>query len=364
MTKAIYIGVGGRARRVKKVYFGVSGIARKVKSAFIGIGDKARLFWSGGEPVYFKSTTFGSARYHQMTGTIGDYALFAGGSTVSSASTRVDAFNSVLTQSTAPSLGQAKSNGGAANAGSSYLIFGGGINESGTARATVYAYNAALTRSDPSALHTHKRAFGAASVGGYGLFAGGYAGDTPYYSVTEAYNNALTKSTPDPLNVSRYDLGGATAGNYAVFAGGAGDSIYNNADAYDSGLTHQTLSQVTILSPATASFNGCAYFMDDQCMVYSGSLTRSVLSNLFSVSTWQHGSAAAVGDYLFIGGYGMNVDVLDKSNTKFATLSLTVARYYAGAASIGNYAIFGTGADRVNPSASSHRTDVVDIFTI
>lgn len=362
MTKAIYIGVGGLARKVKKVYFGVSGIARKVKSGYIGVGGLARLFWSGGEPAYFKSTTFSSARYQQQTGTIGNYALFAGGSTVSSASTQVDVFDSVLTQSNATALGEAKFKGGSARAGSSYLIFAGGAQESAYARATVYAYNSALTRSVPAALHASKFDMGAASVGSYALFAGGYPGDTPYYKVTEAYNTALTKSTPDPLDDSRYDLVGGTAGNYAVFAGGYGNSSRYYTEAYNSSLTHSSLAnRDSVSGAATANFNNCAYFLTTNCTFYNSSLTVSSLTNFFTAF---YASATAVGDYLFVGGSGQDVEVLDKSNTKFATLSLTVARYSAGAASIGNYAIFGSGTDRSSPSSSSHRSPVVDIFTI
>lgn len=46
MAKDVYIGVGGKARKVKNLYIGVGGKARKVKKAYIGVGGKARLFYS------------------------------------------------------------------------------------------------------------------------------------------------------------------------------------------------------------------------------------------------------------------------------------------------------------------------------
>ena len=46
MSKDIYVGVAGKARRVKEMYFGDGGVARKVRSAWVGDGDgKARLFY-------------------------------------------------------------------------------------------------------------------------------------------------------------------------------------------------------------------------------------------------------------------------------------------------------------------------------
>ena len=46
MAKGTYIGVGGKARKVRNLYLGVGGKARKVKKAYVGVGGKARLFYS------------------------------------------------------------------------------------------------------------------------------------------------------------------------------------------------------------------------------------------------------------------------------------------------------------------------------
>lgn len=48
MTKAIYTGIGDKARKVKNLYIGVDGKARKVKKAYIGVDGVARLFYSSG----------------------------------------------------------------------------------------------------------------------------------------------------------------------------------------------------------------------------------------------------------------------------------------------------------------------------
>lgn len=45
MSKGVYIGVAGKARKVKNIYIGVGGKARKVKKAYIGVAGKARLIY-------------------------------------------------------------------------------------------------------------------------------------------------------------------------------------------------------------------------------------------------------------------------------------------------------------------------------
>lgn len=47
MSKAIYVGVGDKARKVKNLYVGVDGKARKVKKGYIGVNGVARLFYDG-----------------------------------------------------------------------------------------------------------------------------------------------------------------------------------------------------------------------------------------------------------------------------------------------------------------------------
>lgn len=50
MSKGIYTGVSGTARRVSKIYVGVGGVARKVKKGYVGVNGTARLFYSAKEP--------------------------------------------------------------------------------------------------------------------------------------------------------------------------------------------------------------------------------------------------------------------------------------------------------------------------
>ena len=47
MTKSMFVGVSGVARRVKNFYVGVSGVARRVKKAYVGVNGVAREFYGG-----------------------------------------------------------------------------------------------------------------------------------------------------------------------------------------------------------------------------------------------------------------------------------------------------------------------------
>ena len=122
MTKAAYIGVDGKARKIKKGYVGVNGIARKIKKAYVGVGGVARPCWGGGEMSYYGTITpLSQARANLAATTVGDYALFGGGSS----SSVVDAYNSALARSTPTGLSQARANLAATTVGR-YALFGGG----------------------------------------------------------------------------------------------------------------------------------------------------------------------------------------------------------------------------------------------
>ena len=52
MSKAAYIGVGSKARKIKAIYVGdASGKARRVTAGYVGVGGKARQFFAAGTPA-------------------------------------------------------------------------------------------------------------------------------------------------------------------------------------------------------------------------------------------------------------------------------------------------------------------------
>ena len=139
MAKKSYIGVDGVARQIKKWYIGIDSKARKVKKAYIGIGGVARPFMSGGELAYYGTITALSQARDNLAGTsVGNYALFAGGSSKASYQSTVDAYNSSLVRSTPTALSEARHYLAATSVGN-YALFGGGDNGSGD-RSIVDAY--------------------------------------------------------------------------------------------------------------------------------------------------------------------------------------------------------------------------------
>ena len=140
MTKACYVGVAGKARKVKKIYTGVANKARKVKKAYVGVGGKARLFYSADQKLGYYGTVTGlsQARGYLAATTVGGYGLFGGGLSDSTYST-VDAYNTSLVRSTPTALSQARG-GLAATTVGGYGLFGGGMPKSSYS-STVDAYN-------------------------------------------------------------------------------------------------------------------------------------------------------------------------------------------------------------------------------
>lgn len=205
MAQGIYIGVSGKARQVNKIYVGVASKARRVVKAYVGVGGKARLcFFSG--VAWHSTVTLSVARNGTTAATVGNYALFAGGS---------------LYDSTA------------------YY-------------STVNAYDASLTRSTPTALSVKRADMAATTVGNYALFGGGDAytssdADTPTrYATVNAYNTSLTRSTPTALSVSTTSPA-AAVNQYAIIP--AGTLI----DTYNTSLTKNSFKNVGDGGPAPYS---------------------------------------------------------------------------------------------------------------
>jgi hypothetical protein len=113
-----------------------------------------------------------------------------------------------------------------------YALFAGG--SSPAHKDTVDAYDTSLTHSTPTPLSVARLGLAGASVGNYALFAGGSGSSPTYKDTVDAYDTSLTRSTPTALSVARGRLAGASVGNYALFAGGYDGSYYNTVDAYTS----------------------------------------------------------------------------------------------------------------------------------
>lgn len=311
------------------------------------------------------------ARYNLAATTIGNYALFGGGSSnYSDKYSTVDAYNSNLTKSTATALSVGRNNL-AATTVEGYALFGGG--NSSTVLATVDAYNSSLARSTPTDLSVGRDDLVATTVGNYAIFGGGWNNSfsPAYVSTVDAYNSNLTRSTPTVLSVGRCKMGATTVGNYALFGGGqtANSDVSTTVDAYNNNLTRSTPTVLSVgrsdMGATTvddyALFGGGGNFgkgnFFDTVDVYNSSLTRSTATSL-DYPAWSL-AATTVGSYaIFLGGWAEN----PSSDTKFYSNTVTfysrnltrsTTENYSGisgedsaATAIGNYALFGGGFNR------------------
>lgn len=355
MAKAVYVGVGSKARKMKKAYVGIGGKARKVKKMYIGVGGKARLCYSAELERYGMAAALSAARDSMRAATVGKYALFAGGYSSRSAfgygvSSSVDAYNTSLTKSTPTELSCKRCGHAAASVGG-YALFAGGASKC-TAFGynglvgSVDAYNASLTRS-AAHIFGDTAAIGGAAVGNYALFAGG----TVYGQINEdnvtsdvlAYDSSLTFTTAPWLSVARANVKGASVGNYALFAGGKADSFCTTVDAYNASLTRTTATALSSVenNSAAATVGNHAIFVGNTASadIYDASLTRTSAAILSTARTGL--AATTVGDYAIFSGGGV-ADFCDASLTR-SSIGTSMTGYDMGAATIGDYALFAGG---------------------
>lgn len=67
----VYIGIDGKARKIKGGYIGIDGKARKIKKGYIGVDGVARLCWSAVDPV-FANNSWETIVLACQTGTVPD----------------------------------------------------------------------------------------------------------------------------------------------------------------------------------------------------------------------------------------------------------------------------------------------------
>jgi hypothetical protein len=112
-----------------------------------------------------------------------EYAIIAGGTYLASVHNYVTAYNKSLTKITAPQLSVARQVLSGASLGN-YAIFAGGspYNQS-SGYDTVDVYDKSLTRTNPANLTTARFWMASTTIGEYALFAGGVVSSAPYNTV-------------------------------------------------------------------------------------------------------------------------------------------------------------------------------------
>ena len=344
-----YIGVNGKAKTIAKVYKGNS-------------SGKAELIFGPRGIVRSSKSVENTSTAHNWVGTahVGNYALIGGGDMYS---LKMDAYNTSLTKLSAPDLsaGRYELQGGSVG---NYALFAGGIGSKGD---IVDAYSASLSKISATKLSVAREAPASATVGNYVLFAGGYNMDQhAYKSTIDAYNSSLTRTSASSLRTTKEGLAGASVGDYALFSGGYNDKYaFNTVDAYNSSLTRTAAPNLneTCEEQASTSIGNYALFGggggDSSAIqtvyAYNSSLTKILAPNL---SVGRLGLSATSIDHmaLFAGGAHANasgddmvassvVDVYDSSLSKTLTNNLSMPRYFLSAVSVGKYALFCCGID-------------------
>lgn len=283
-----YIGVDNNAHLIDIMYIGVNGIARKIKKAYIGVNGIARLWYEYRmRAVEFKEYSGSGTKRYQLQGSAraGDYAIFAGGKTISSSisgntisstSTIVEAFSRTMTKVSAPYLTWEKNNGVGLTIGDN-AFFAGGWNKGGKTGDEVTMYTPSLTKSFADSLYTKCGSQLTTKAGDYGIIAGGWRTlflDSTYLVSASAWNSSGTKQDIESLKSA------TQCGALSAYVGGKGLMIRydtnTTAEVYNEALTQSTFNAGVISNPgiyvASASNS-------DYAMVYSMSNGYTYLIN-------------------------------------------------------------------------------------
>lgn len=226
MAKRTYIGVSGKARKIKKMYVGVSGKARKVKKAYIGVAGKARPFWGDGKISSFgEVSSLKEARTLAAGEYVSDYLIIAGGSrrhnvtSWSDPKSAVDAYNKNFVKQEVADLVEKKASSTPAGILNKTAIFFGGTNDYDSDNGTIGSSK--IDTYDENLVHQYiefadgkMKGQGGGRAGASAIFAAGFYGfgsSSKVYMYTEGM--VLT-------NLESWESGnqqtGASTGKYFI----------------------------------------------------------------------------------------------------------------------------------------------------
>ncbi len=305
-----------------------------------------------------------SARTHLAATTVGDYALFGGGSHSNSggAAFYVDAYNHELTHSVPEPLESSRLALSAAHVGK-YALFAGGVKYYGSDGAgitdMVDAYNEELTRSAATVLSLARSNAAGAAIGNYALFGGGSNAPSTHTAVVDAYDSALTRTTPTPL-IKNESCKAASNASYAMIFG-------TKASAYDTSLTRSLPAVPNTTKSLMAAARAGSYILftygSSQTLAYDLFLTRTEIEGLASGGGM---GGTTLKDYALFFGSVTNKEAgataydpyLVRTTIKVDYYNLPVIRTSGAAVAIDKYALFGGGFF----GGSNLRTKNVDVF--
>jgi len=384
MAQNSYIGVSGKARTIKAINVGVAGKARKVVNGYIGVAGKARPFFSLAKGIKFYQTVdpLNAAASTPEAASIGDYGLFAGGST----STQVTSYNGSLQKGTPTALSTNKRyHSGQGNSG--YAMFAGGGSASGgwTVYDTIEGYSSSLQKSSAT-LRNPRYSLASACTGNYtyAVFAGGYLSGSITSTDVDSYNASMQRFGTPALTTAVSDFAGGNVGVYAIFAGGylSGGEVSTQVTAYNNSLQKSTPTPLSVgrALPAAANiinttdakrytlFAGGNDGSSKKTLIeaYSDSLQRTILttgletaqSGLVGTSCRGYEGETAVYQAVFAGDLLNTVTIINSSLQRLTPSAISSSLRPGLAAtwvpySTREYALLGGG----------NNTAVVDAFT-
>ena len=364
MATGIYVGVNGVAQKVKKAYVGVNGVAQKVKKAYAGVGGVAKLVYVSEKKLVKVSPNpddLSNVRHSLAATTIGDYALFGGGSNPSTAN--VDVYNNNLIHSRpAYDLKTARGHLSAASTDNIAMFFYG-VDYNNNFCKAIEKYDNNLTRSDMSSYRGYADG-SAASTKDRITFGGGYYLDSNSNKVlnfsASTYDINGSYSRSSDLSEGKYALASTSINEYIIFAGGriagSGGSVYKKtSDAFNSNNTRTILTDLqssreglaaTTIGNYALFAGGYNQSLVSYVDVYNQNLTHSLTTDNLTASRYYLNAANTKNYAIFAGGYSWNltkVDAYDVNLTHSLLSELDPGRGRMGATSVGDYALFAGG---------------------
>lgn len=255
---------------------------------------------------HFAGANLSTARCNLAAGTIGNNALFAGGSTdvsdsnMGSSSSVVDAYSSATSVAvTTPASLRADAWNIASCSSNDYILFAGGMRRgtapycyaltpSETSTASVTAYNTSLVQSSVSNLYTANTSDtaypSAARAGNYLLVLtqNSNSDSSSNNAILNAYNgSSLTKTAYISSIQNKINMMSATVNGCALFFGGTQESgsftkIQSDVDMYTSDLVHCTLTSLSI-----PKLNSGIAVVGDYVLI-AGGKTNGLIATQFS----------------------------------------------------------------------------------
>ena len=373
MAKGAYIGVGGKARKVKKGYIGVvtdipiyNTTTATITSSnistyftvtngtyyFVGYSDGrfesnnndeddtgATSIWKAKNTITnmsFNWSVDSESGYDKFTITVGDIVAVDGqsGEKSGSWSGSLAAGKTIELKYSKDSSNSVGNDAGIIKDISITIQTQTGTETRSVARKIKKAYIGVGGKARPCFVESNIAYYGvvtelyartsrlaATSVGNYAVFAGGQDQTGAPRANMTAYNNSLVRSHTYDLDVGCYDLAATHVGNYAIFFGGQEyDNVTFAAYSYDSSLTKTRLGTI-------------------------GWNTNSVGVTIGNYALFC-GSAQISEEDDEYNSYLSEVVAYDTALTRSIPTELSKARGYAAATSVGNYALIGGGVGR------------------